>query len=1207
MHADATPSGHDFSSSEREKSPPGTRAPFMHARLASFWRCGPAPREMDAKHAERRRSRGLTNRWAPGGERPLLPLSSWWDRDANDTHGLQRVAAGLTSPPFRAGEVPQISCSRTPHLCTIPSSTCPARSRTISAAAIASLRHEEACPIWGDRAIDTYPIDIYVLSTHTVHSDDHCLLVAPIPRPSAGDTCSAVDTGYGLEATNEVGGLFAAANEARAHLSCRSGQRVGSGRLRKRTANRATLRATGRTHPVWWAIISTGSGRVHHTSHLRPRYPLQGSPSLTATWRPCRPSHVTRAPLLHHHPVQRKHGPPYQLHLLAVSTAPFKFLSGRVDEGVSAVLVVFMPAVPARRYSPRLCGTLPTSPARDDTCLGSAWAEGGTARRGRARRREGDDGAWAEGGQYVVSVPGGRGDDGAWRRGSVWGEMIIKQAHGKLSAGRHTTTVLGVARAVPAEQQYSWNHEETTCSEYILKACQDVIQTWPGVSLNADPLELKPEIFLTWLQSFIEYRDVLAECKRKSEQEADMLASVNVLLEFFAADYRSTIKTIERLTAHGEITFDLLYAILVPRTLIVARRAVTGLERLFQLQSFTRTSVEGVPVYQLALEVVDFVDRPLTQTVAVGRVATCIYIPLLDAYPLRFHAAETQLRETIAHRGQKWVELIDVHHMQYNAIAALKVPGSRLMRHNVKGRIMIDCATSHRLNANYALPTPVPPKNDHNVNGGGNPRDRMPGMPNMAYDMYGEPVLQVPPMPGQAFGDGALVHSQANATTENADLSPEDLLLTPTVVYGFSLLDKLWRSPVAWKANAFASLVLLADCKTLLRSLVEAQGFDDSAKGKGAGLIVNLFGPPGVGQSKSRRRRRTTRPTTRRSSGEIRYSRVAQEEGREGKTWAPAQSPVHLIRARSRTIPASHVSPQRARHPPPPPTSAAAAADGGMGKIVAARALSVEEPRGRLEGLSPGRGSEGGGGGLCGRRGPCDGYGQRRKTWPPLLSLRLQARRLAMDCLVYERRYMDEGMDALLATTALCVRKIHNPSAGHDDAVIVHTTPRLRKRDSCPWAAMDGWKDRTRVRIRGVVDDDACVGRRAPSMMRTLNEAGPAPGCPIAARQSIVAADATSLWRSIRVQRAERCALSLGIPYLASPVWAIIALQRIVVARSPLRAPGAELGKFEAPAATLSELQLLTPVHLNSRGILHDSWQFFAGETCTRDSEGVVK
>ncbi|KAJ6453758.1 hypothetical protein C8R45DRAFT_631011 [Mycena sanguinolenta] len=402
-------------------------------------------------------------------------------------------------------------------------------------------------------------------------------------------------------------------------------------------------------------------------------------------------------------------------------------------------------------------------------------------------------------------------------------------------------------------------------SEYLLKACKDVIQTWPGISWHADPLEMEPEIFLTWLHDFTEYRDALVARKRRTDQETHVLSSVNLLLSFLAADYRTTIATIDRLTAHNEITFDLLYAILVPRTLVVARCAVTGLERLFQLQFFTRTNIEGVPVYQLGLEGVDLVDRPMTQTVVVGRVSTLVYIPFfkgamridkLDAFPLKFHPSEAQLRETIARRGQKWVDLIGVHHMQYNGIAALKC-GSKLMRHNVKGRVMVDRATFHRLNANYSFPTPVPPKNENDgvdVN----------GMPHghQSFDMYGQPIIMPPPvgMPGQSLNDTALVHAQANATTETAELSAEDLLLTPTIVYGFSLSDKVWLEfdvtkvlPVQWNEDAFANLVLPADRKTLLRSLVEAHheeaGFDDFVKGKGAGLVVNLFGPPGVGTS----------------------------------------------------------------------------------------------------------------------------------------------------------------------------------------------------------------------------------------------------------------------------------------------------------------------------------------------------------------------
>ncbi|KAJ7048837.1 hypothetical protein C8F01DRAFT_1379376 [Mycena amicta] len=421
-----------------------------------------------------------------------------------------------------------------------------------------------------------------------------------------------------------------------------------------------------------------------------------------------------------------------------------------------------------------------------------------------------------------------------------------------------------LVRTIPQQENRQPTFKVVIKSEYILKACQDVIQTWPGISWNADPLEMEPEIFLTWHQSFVQYRDALAARKSRTEQENNIMSSVTTLLSFLATDYRSTLAQIARLTAHGEITFDLLYAILVPRTLIVARCAVTGLERLFRLESFTRTAVEGVPVYALALEGVDLVDRPMTQTVGVGRVQASMFIPYfkgaaridtLDAYPLRFHPNETQVVEMVKQRGQKWVALLGIHHQEYNGIAAVKAM-NRVVRHQVKGRIMVDRSTYAKTNPNYPFPTPVPPKAEDGTNGNPN-GNHFPGMV-MQYDVYGQPMQT--PAGGQGFGDGALVHAQAEASTENKELTEEELLLTPTVVYGFSLSDKMWLEfdvtkvqPVQWNEDAFANLVLPTDRKVLLQSLVEAHhqetGFDDFVKGKGAGLVVNLFGPPGVGKT----------------------------------------------------------------------------------------------------------------------------------------------------------------------------------------------------------------------------------------------------------------------------------------------------------------------------------------------------------------------
>lgn len=276
-----------------------------------------------------------------------------------------------------------------------------------------------------------------------------------------------------------------------------------------------------------------------------------------------------------------------------------------------------------------------------------------------------------------------------------------------------------IVRNIPREENLEPSFKIIVKSEYILKACKDVIQTWPGISWNLDPLEvsrilsnpcllrliailqLDPEIFLTFLQEFYDYRDALAAKKARSESDAHLISSVDLLLSTLAADYRTTIATIKQLTSHSEISFGLLYAIFVPRSLIVARCGITGLPRIFKLVSFTRTSIDGKPVYALACESTDLVDRPMSQTVVVGRVQTNIYIPYfkgttniasMNAYPIKYHPDEAQLRSAALERGRKWVGLIGVHHKQYSGLAALKC-GDKLLRHNVRISLCVRSST----------------------------------------------------------------------------------------------------------------------------------------------------------------------------------------------------------------------------------------------------------------------------------------------------------------------------------------------------------------------------------------------------------------------------------------------------------------------------------------------------------------------------------
>src|ERR1700753_2547518 len=83
---------------------------------------------------------------------------------------------------------------------------------------------------------------------------------------------------------------------------------------------------------------------------------------------------------------------------------------------------------------------------------------------------------------------------------------------------------------------------------------------------------MEPELFLGFLPAFEEYRDKLAASKKTaSDEDKHVLSSVQVLIDYLYKDWKRTIATIRNLTSHGEITYELLYAVFAPRTIVVTR------------------------------------------------------------------------------------------------------------------------------------------------------------------------------------------------------------------------------------------------------------------------------------------------------------------------------------------------------------------------------------------------------------------------------------------------------------------------------------------------------------------------------------------------------------------------------------------------------------------------------------------------------------
>ncbi|GJE93103.1 ATPase family AAA domain-containing protein [Phanerochaete sordida] len=424
-----------------------------------------------------------------------------------------------------------------------------------------------------------------------------------------------------------------------------------------------------------------------------------------------------------------------------------------------------------------------------------------------------------------------------------------------------------VVRTLPSNpEEGEPTFQLTIKSPYLLKACKDVMQTIPGISWNNDPLELNPQLLLTFLPLFEEYHATLKQKKNRSQEETYAMSSTNVLIEYLHKDYRTTIATIKRLTSHGEMTFEHLHAILIPRTLLCTTCPITGEPLALRLVSATRVQLPmGRCMMDLICEGFDVDDEPVVNDGwgntghtaeselrraqggrAYGWVQKRIIIPQwngtvkineLNCYPLKYHAHERELQQALLARGRKWLAYQGVHHVHYKGTAVVCTQDGgckKPVKYNVNSRTMIDRANFRRLNPNYELPQIKRDTND------GTP---IPDDPNSAI-----PTLS----------------ARGHAQQEAPELEPteDELMLASPIVYGFSLTDKVWLefnvqkvAEIEWNDEAFENLVLPPGRKTLLRSLVEAHraglGFDDFVKGKGHGLVVNLFGPPGVGKTLS--------------------------------------------------------------------------------------------------------------------------------------------------------------------------------------------------------------------------------------------------------------------------------------------------------------------------------------------------------------------
>ncbi|KAI9770678.1 MAG: hypothetical protein M1839_003062 [Geoglossum umbratile] len=385
-----------------------------------------------------------------------------------------------------------------------------------------------------------------------------------------------------------------------------------------------------------------------------------------------------------------------------------------------------------------------------------------------------------------------------------------------------------------------FDKENKYCTEYVdvkSEGLQDILREIlkdvNGVSLREDKPSVHPALLLTYLPQLEAYQAV--------HSMHTSIRHLNLLTQYLTDHYDATLKRFNALLEEGKISFDLLWILFQPNTLVYTTCPGSDQPRCLKFDfGQMEQSSQGECFFKLDCRYLDYdgkVFGEVETSLAVTEFRGVKKINTLHVFPLQYHEQAERLKDALAARGRKFISLIGIHHCNYKGIAFAK-PKGKYDKVYVENRVMIDAGEFKQINPNY---------NSSRINS--------------RTDLFEESFLYDRILGWDSFSSKDSKAVKTNGIAPN-ETKKEDLLLCSPTVLGFSFSNKLWLEfsvahigDIIWDPSPFENLVLPDEQKNIIRALAESQNietdkpFDDFVKGKGQGLVILLHGPAGVGKT----------------------------------------------------------------------------------------------------------------------------------------------------------------------------------------------------------------------------------------------------------------------------------------------------------------------------------------------------------------------
>lgn len=221
-------------------------------------------------------------------------------------------------------------------------------------------------------------------------------------------------------------------------------------------------------------------------------------------------------------------------------------------------------------------------------------------------------------------------------------------------------------------RQFDWEHKyEATFvdirSKPLKDSLQHVMEDVKGISLVQDTPSLDPNMLFLFLEEIRTYMGELKVAakkeKKKARKAAAMRAShLKVLVKYLDKDFAETKKTLYPLLENDMITFDLLWALFKPNTVVYTPTYNDSEQpRCFKMEYATRESsfTKGT-WYSVDGRYLEYDGKAFgmgTMYAEVSSFKGSRKISSLSCYPIKYHKNVEEFKAKLIERGKKFVAL----------------------------------------------------------------------------------------------------------------------------------------------------------------------------------------------------------------------------------------------------------------------------------------------------------------------------------------------------------------------------------------------------------------------------------------------------------------------------------------------------------------------------------------------------------------------